>query len=169
MPRIYQKKSNIQSWSKESMTAAITEMLSGKPSYREIAALHQVPPSTLYKKALMAKNENLSPIQAAEKGLLGNHRTVFTEAQEKEIVQLVLTKGQRLFDETGTSDLREFAFRLAESNNIPHPFNRETQRAGADWLNNFLDKYKELSSVIAKKSGKIKRKRPIPISSPPEE
>lgn len=45
----------------------------------------------------------------------------------------------------GTKELRALAFQLAERNNLRHPFDKETEMAGIDWLNGFLERNNDLS------------------------
>ena len=59
---------------------------------------------------------------------LGRYKTVFSESQEKELVDHLLHLEERLFGVT-LSDLRTVAFELAEKNKIPHVFNMEKRMA----------------------------------------
>ncbi|XP_029659180.1 uncharacterized protein LOC115233092 [Formica exsecta] len=123
MPRNYKRKTERQSWSEESMAAAIKDVMEGKMGYKKAAVIHKVPQSTLEDKIKKAKKE---------------------EAQEEDLVKYILFLKEGLYGLTLT-DVRKLAFQVAEKNNIPHTFNREKERAGKDWLYSFLSRHKELS------------------------
>lgn len=40
-----------------------------------------------------------------------------------------------------TEDVLKFAYKLAERNNIKHPFSSKTQKAGKDWLRGFRQRH----------------------------
>lgn len=143
MPRNYVRKTNRQSWSHESMAAAISEVLEGRMGYRRASASFNVPQSTLEDRVKKARQKNLSAECAAEKRL-GRFHTVFSEAQEREIVEHILLLEERLFGLT-LHDLRKFAFELAEKNGVPHTFNQERKMAGKEWLYSFLRRHPQLS------------------------
>ena len=44
-----------------------------------------------------------------------------------------------------TADFRKVAFDLAEKLKVDHPFNKESKKAGKDWLLAFLKRHPELS------------------------
>uniref|UniRef100_A0A8D8RXB4 HTH psq-type domain-containing protein n=1 Tax=Cacopsylla melanoneura TaxID=428564 RepID=A0A8D8RXB4_9HEMI len=122
----YQRKTDRQSWSGEDMGRAIEEVVSGTMGYLKAFQVYNVPHSTLQDRVRKAKSQNLTVEEAAKKSL-GRFKNVFSEEQESEIVEHVLTMEQRLFGLT-LSDLRRLAFQLAVSNNIPHRFNVTVQR-----------------------------------------
>lgn len=143
MPRNYKRKTERQSWSEKSMAAAIKDVTEGRMGYKKAAITHDVPQSTLEDKIKKAKKEGLFPLEAAQKRL-GRYKTVFSEAQEEDLVKYILFLKEGLYGLTLT-DVRKLAFQVAEKNNIPHTFNREKERAGKDWLYSFLSRHKELS------------------------
>lgn len=49
------------------------------------------------------------------------------------------------FDKLTTKDLRKFAYKYAEINNIDHKFNNEDEMAGADWYIGFIKRNPEFS------------------------
>ncbi|GBM09331.1 hypothetical protein AVEN_135059-1 [Araneus ventricosus] len=138
----YQRKTDRQSWSQESMAGAIQEVLEGNMGYRRASKAYSVPQTTLERKVKEARQKKLSSEAAAVK-MLGRYKTVFSEAQEKEFVQHLIHLEERLFGIT-LSDLRTLAFELAEKNNIPHVFNTEKRMAGKDWLYGFLKRHPRL-------------------------
>lgn len=135
----YQRKTDRQSWSTESMAGAIQEVLEGKMGYRRASKAYNVPQTTLERKVKEARQKELSS-QAAAAKRLGRYKTVFSEAQEKELVDHLLHLEERLFGVT-LSDLRTLAFELAEKNKIQHVFNMERRMAGKDWLYGFLKRH----------------------------
>lgn len=145
MPRKikYERTTNRQSWSEESMAGAIREVLSGSMGYKKASASFNVPQSTLEDRVRKARQNALSPESAAGKGL-GRYKPIFSVAQEKELLAYILTLEERLFGITLT-DLRELAFELAEKNNISHTFNKEKKMAGKEWLYSFLSRNPDLS------------------------
>ena len=143
MPRKYERKSARQSWSTENMAAAIQDVIKGKMGYMKAAKTHGVPQSTLEDKVKKARIERLEPAEAAQKKL-GRYTTVFSPAQEEELVNHVLDMKQRFCGLT-LADICELAFDLAEVNKVPHNFNKDKKRAGKDWLYGFLKRHKEIS------------------------
>lgn len=93
------------------MTAAIQEVLEGNMGYRKASKLYAIPQTTLERKVKEAREKGLSSKEAAEKRL-GRFKTVFSEAQENELVDYILYLEERLFGLTLT-DLRKLAFDLA--------------------------------------------------------
>ncbi|GBO01401.1 hypothetical protein AVEN_70003-1 [Araneus ventricosus] len=138
----YQRKTDRQSWSQESMAGAIQEVLEGNMGYRRASKAYSVPQTTLERKVKEARQKKLSSEAAAVK-MLGGYITVFSEAQEKEFVQHLIHLEERLFGIT-LSNLRTLAFELAVKNNIPHVFNTEKRMAGKDWLYGFLKRHPKL-------------------------
>lgn len=139
----YQRKTDRQSWSVEDMSRAIQDVLSGTMGYLKAANMYSVPHSTLQDRVKKARTQNLDSVQASTKSL-GRFKNVFSADQESEIVEHVLTMEQRLFGLT-LNDLRSLAFKLAVTNNIPHRFNIEKEKAGKGWLYAFLRRHPEIS------------------------
>lgn len=143
MPRNYQRTSDRNTWSEQSMVAAVQAVLDGSMGFLKAAQSFGVPKSTLERKVKKARFNNLTPEMAAVKKL-GRFENVFSADQEKELVQHILTLEERLFGITLT-DLRMLAFELAESNKIKHSFNAVKKMAGKHWLYNFLGRNRSLS------------------------
>lgn len=68
---------------------------------------------------------------------LGRFKSVFTPAQEKEIVEHCIALDSRFYGLTLKS-LRFLAFQFAEQNGIPHSFSQVSKLAGHDWTRDFL-------------------------------
>ncbi|KAF2905697.1 hypothetical protein ILUMI_00481 [Ignelater luminosus] len=111
--------------------------------YKKAARTFSIPQSTLEDRVKKVRQHGLSPALAAEKSL-GRFKTVFTEAQETELVNHILFLEERLFGLT-LHNLRRLAFELAERNNLPNNFNKTTQMAGKDWLYGFLSRHRNIS------------------------
>lgn len=68
---------------------------------------------------------------------LGSLKTVFNEEQENDLVEYIKMMEARLFGLT-SKDLRFSAYQFAEKNKISHPFSKENDQAGLDWMYNFM-------------------------------
>ncbi|KAF2892904.1 hypothetical protein ILUMI_13269 [Ignelater luminosus] len=75
---------------------------------------------------------------------LGPIATVFTEEEEKELVEYLKEMEGRLFGLT-TSELKKLAYELAVRNNKQNKFNEEKGQAGKDWIQGFLRRHRDLS------------------------
>lgn len=122
------------------MAAAIKAVGEERITIGKAAIEFCVPKATLWRR-LRGVNK-LTAI--GNKKDLGSIRPVFNEAQEKEIVNHILEMEQRLFGLT-SKDVRYIAYQLAERNGIKHPFNKEKELAGKDWLIGFMERHKSLS------------------------
>lgn len=60
---------------------------------------------------------------------------VFTPEQEREIRDHVLHLTKMFFEIT-KAELCQLVFKYAEKNNVRHNFNKDKQKAGADWYRN---------------------------------
>nr|CAD7265622.1 unnamed protein product [Timema shepardi] len=102
MPRKYIRISNRQNWSEENMAKAIDEVIQGNMSYKKASFTYDLPQSTLEDRVKKAKI-GASVKVAARKGM-GNFKCVFTENQERELVQHIKFMEIRLFGLT-TKDI----------------------------------------------------------------
>lgn len=109
-------------------------------SKRQAAIIYKIPRKTL--------SRYLSIDSRNEHGLkflpLGSFSPVFNTVQEQELVQFIIEMNQYGLGVT-RQELRSVAFQLAEKNLVNHPFCRETELAGRDWLEGFLKRHPELS------------------------
>lgn len=135
MVRNYKRNSDRKKWPQTNLTAAIKAVGSGT-SVRRAALVHRVPRETLKRYLRQA-----DPLEAQQLGAFAN---VFTAAQEVELVGYILSMEQRFYGVT-TREIRKLAFDLAERNGIPHPFNKQKQLAGIDWLAGFRKRHPQLS------------------------
>lgn len=96
------------------------------------------------------KSNNLSKPQ------LGRHKPIFTNGQEREIVQHCIYLAKMFYGLTPI-DLRKLIFEYAESNSIAHRFNATKRMAGKDWYSAFMKRnpYISLRKPEATSLGRI--------------
>ncbi|XP_056645002.1 uncharacterized protein LOC130450573 [Diorhabda sublineata] len=138
----YQRKTNHQSWSEESMHFAIQEMINGNMGDFTASKAYLVPQITLENRVKKGKS-GATISDASKKGSLGSRKPVFSSGQEQELVEYALLMENRFFGLT-LRELRSLVFELAERNNLPHNFNRGKQMAGKCWQYSFLKRYPDL-------------------------
>lgn len=143
MVRDYQRKTTRQSWSEESMHQAVSAVLNKEMGYRKAAAAFDVPQTTLERKVLKQR-QNPDEENLELKVSLGPKKTVFTPAEEEELVSYLKFMEGRLFGLSG-SDFRKLAFQLAVRNNKEHCFDSNKCEAGKEWLRSFLKRHPDLS------------------------
>lgn len=80
----------------------------------------------------------------ASKPQLGRHKSIFTEDQEKGIVEHCMYLAKMFYGLTPT-DLKKVIFEFAEKNSIPHRFNKTKKMAGKDWFSSFMKRHPEIS------------------------
>jgi len=71
-------------------------------------------------------------------------RPVFTQQQENDLEDYLLFMENRFFGLTLT-DFRQLSFQFAVRNNVDHPFNKELEMAGSDFVYGFLMRHQRLS------------------------
>lgn len=138
MVRNRKRSSTQQSWSSDNMLKAIEAVQNGM-AWKTASKNFSVPRATLKRRVL---NKNKDAV--SNKKILGAKRSVFSPAQEKELVDHILKMEKTFFGLT-TKDIRYVAFSLAEKNKINHPFNKELGLAGEDWLSGFRKRHPELT------------------------
>lgn len=137
MVRTYKRITDHRRWTKSNLTAAIHAVTHEGTPTKRAAREHGIPRNTL------ARYLQLVPHQPVVKNV-GSYTTVFSEAEELELVAYILQMEVRLYGVT-TRETRSLAFQLAERNGKPHPFNTKTQLARIDWLSGFRKRHPELS------------------------
>ena len=83
-------------------------------------------------------------MSTAKYAKLGHFVHALDSSFENELLEHV-EKMQCMFFGLTTDSLRELAFQLAEANGLNVPFNKSSNRAGKDWLFNFLKRHPELT------------------------
>lgn len=139
MPRNYKRKTTRQSWSESSMKNAIEAVKKREMGWLLAARTFGVPQATLRRHAL-EKNKTLKPL---DKGL-GRYRSVFPPEVERQLVEHLKLLETRLFGFT-CKEVQELAYQLAEKNGYEHCFNKETKKAGQEWLDGFRRRNKDIS------------------------
>lgn len=134
MPRNYQRKTDIISYTPEQLQKALNTIRNEGKKIREVARNFNIPESTLRKRLLQSMPE---PPRLGRK-------STFDKDIETELKTYVLTLA-KLFYGLTPKELRRLAFRYAEENNICHNFNREKRLAGKDWMYGFLKRNPEIS------------------------
>lgn len=140
MVRNYKKKTDRQKWSLTNLNQAVDAVLKKEMGVKKAALQFNVPKTTLWN--YVQKKQKDGTIELTKS--MGKYVCVFSPTQEAEIVKFLQDMEARLFGLT-MLDCRRLAFQLAERNNLPHPFNKETQMAGEDWMRSFLSRHPELS------------------------
>ncbi|CAK1595578.1 unnamed protein product [Parnassius mnemosyne] len=129
MPNKYQRKacSSRGNWSEESLKAAMDGVKKGEMTIYAASITYQVPRKTLERR--YKKNND-------KKGPMGPS-SIFGEKNEKKLANHIKTMQKHGFPLT-IDDVRKIAYQFAEQLNLNHRFNRETEKAGYDWLQGFL-------------------------------
>lgn len=140
MVRTYKRKTDRQSWSSQNMERAVEAVIKREMGYKKASTIFCVPSSTLERYVKKKREKENSVIDKT----VGKFQPVFTAEQESEIVSQLIEMQRRLFGVT-MKELRQFAFQLAEKNKLNHNFNKDSQMAGEDWVQNFMKRHCELS------------------------
>ncbi|XP_015115038.1 uncharacterized protein LOC107039771 [Diachasma alloeum] len=141
--RNYKRKTDRQSWSSTDMAQAIAMVVEKKLGINKAAQLFSVPSTTLQNRVKKYQS-GCSLEEAAKKGL-GKFKAIFTEQQEKCLVEYIQQVQKTNTEKFTTKDLRKLAYQLAEKCNVQHKFNAEDGMAGLDWYTGFMKRHPELS------------------------
>lgn len=134
----YKRKGERQSWDSGNMQKAIEAVKDGM-AFLTAATTYNVPRNTLKRRVL---NQNMRA--TGNKKEFGGFKSVFTREQEQEIYNHLLMLETRFFGMT-IKDLQSSAFELAEKNNLPHNFNKDTRMAGKGWIAGFRKRHPKLT------------------------
>lgn len=128
-------------WSEDSMKQAISAVRAGRFGLNKAAKHFNVP------KATLRRHLHGSNVRAKE-GLKTLGRSADLPADiEQDLVDHILLLESRLYGLTRVS-LLSLAYEVAEKNNVKTRFNKETKKAGKDWLRSFLTRHPEISLRI---------------------
>lgn len=133
MPRTNKRKTNKQSWTVETLNAALNAVKDGL-AVRKAARQFGIPESTLRDNK---KRETVTKLSLGRK-------PTFTKDQEKDIADHVI-KLSKMFYGITPDELRRVAYEYAERNNLKHAFNKTTKLAGKDWEKLFISRNPSLS------------------------
>lgn len=136
MVRNYQRKTNRGCYGTERLGAALIAVKEGM-SLRSACRQFGIPARTLGRHR---NNRVTSPGRVQ----LGKHKPVLSEIVENELYDHIKFMEKRLYGLT-TVDIRKLAYSVAEHAKIDHPFNKETQMAGRDWLEGFFKRHRDLA------------------------
>lgn len=132
-----QKRKYLQ-WKEDDMERAITAYENGDMGLNEICRNYGVPKKTLKRRVA---GSNIYATNA--KKVFGRPNELTVEL-ENQLVQHILDL-QRMFFGLTRDDLKKLAFEIAETNNIPHRFNKGSKMAGDKWYYSFLSRHPELA------------------------
>ena len=135
MVRHYKRKTRRGEYGVDNINAAVAKVRSGEMSKRKAEAVYGVPRETL--------TRHMQGLVKSP-GTLGRFKTVLSTEFEKALTEHAVHLQQMLFGLT-TADFRKLAFEVAEKLNIEHPFNKDSKKAGRDWLSGFLSRHPELA------------------------
>ena len=132
MVRTYKRKSERGKYGEKNLSEALEAVGKGVPIIRASNEFG-VPARTLRRHR---------DKRVTEPGVLnfGRYRNALPQEVEEQLKEHVLDMQRRLHG-LGMWDLRRLAFDFAEKAKIPHPFNRESRKAGTDWVQNFLSRH----------------------------
>ncbi|XP_013198409.1 uncharacterized protein LOC106141305 [Amyelois transitella] len=120
------RKNRGQTWSEESLSAAMEAVQRGELSMHAASRKYKIPRWTL-------RNHVISGSKVKRLG----RRGIMTAAQEKELIFLL--EGFAKTGVTITSKLiRQEAFLYCERNQLKHNFNKRQRMAGIEWLRQFI-------------------------------
>lgn len=129
------KRGRQQKWHPNAMKRAIAAIKSGElHSVREAAKRFNVPRTTLNTRCKGIVSEDAP----------AHKPTTLTQEEEERLVKWCIEREERLFGVT-PKFIRETAFLIAERSGRRHHFNKQTKRAGYDWMANFLRRHPQLS------------------------
>lgn len=129
------------SWSLETMTKAVNDVVSGKMGYTKASKKFGVPKSSLVRRVLQKRN---NPSSIIMKHKMGCYRCVFTSEQETVIANYIRSLNDQFVGFTA-KEVRSFAYDLAVANGIRNPFKDSKEIAGVDWLIGFLRRHPDIS------------------------
>ncbi|KAG5887714.1 hypothetical protein JTB14_020017 [Gonioctena quinquepunctata] len=122
----------------KNMLRAIEAVKNHGMCFKTASRNYNVPLTTLKRRISNVNKDAVGP-----KNILSAYRPVCNKDQEEEILQVILDMEQRFYGFIGRY-VRILAFELAEKNKISHPFNKELQMAGEDWLVGFRKRHPQL-------------------------
>ncbi|XP_046739568.1 uncharacterized protein LOC124407470 [Diprion similis] len=136
MPNKYQRQALATrgKWTEESLKAAINALKNGEMSVYAAAKAYQIPRKTL---EMRFKNNN------DKKGPMGP-TCFFGDENERKLANHIKVMQAKGFPLT-IDDVRKVAYLLAEQLNLNHRFNKETGKAGYDFVRSFLSRHPDIA------------------------
>lgn len=140
MPRHRVRTTNHRAYAEIDLKAAVTQVLNGKCSEREVARRQGIPRSTI--KRYVSKCREAGDIDSVDFRPVNKHLQVFTDQEEIMFVSYLKSAANIHYGLTSES-ARRLAYEFAVHNNKPVKFNWEKNKAaGEDWLYNLRKKHK---------------------------
>ena len=138
MVRSYKRKIDRATFCREEILIPVDEVISKEISLRKAASDHNVNYKTLSRYVDMKKKEDVPDDHSF--GYLKT-RQGFTKEIEDDLVEIDASK---IFHGLTMKEMRELAYELAESNNVPMPETWKTnQQAGLEWAHGFMHRHPE--------------------------
>ena len=136
MPRVVKEKHVVRIGMRRTCKAqaALDAIKSNSMGYLKASKIFGVKKTTLIRRV---KDGN--KLATGFKKMLGRG-TVLPKFIEDELYDYVVDMEAMLYGLTPL-DLRSLVYQLAEKNGIKHPFNKEEQKTGPDWLRGFRKRY----------------------------
>jgi len=140
---IVQKRPQYCLWQEENLAAAVADVLQNKMTLGRAGKKWKIPKSTLF------DHINGKSKHSGSKKVTGR-QPVFPEAIEKQLVAYIKEFANNLFGLTAT-DIRKFAYQVAEKNKIRNNFDKDTMMAGKKWFTFFMRRNPDLSILVPEK------------------
>lgn len=137
MPRKYLRKTNYGNFNPQQMVKALNDVRDKKHSIREAAKLNGVSKDMVFRRLKIILNSGKGDAAAFSQKKLGSKSTVFTEDQERQLLDYINKMENALYG-LNQKDLRRIAFDYCIKLNIQNPFNKEKKLAGMDWAMDFM-------------------------------
>lgn len=125
-------------WSEDDMSRALHSYRNGDMGFNECCRQYGIPKPT-FNRHLRGSN-----VSANEDIKIIGRQSILPIDVENELVNHILKLESLMFGLT-INDVRRLAFQIAEKNNIPHNFNKETQMAGKKWFYAFKSRHGQLA------------------------
>lgn len=120
-------------WSEDSLVAAMAAVINGELSQRQAADRYKIPRRTL--------RNHLKSQKTTKK--LGRD-PILSKGQEKDLVERII-KFSKIGMPLTPQVIRTQAYKFCEKQGIDNNFNKQTRRAGRDWLKMFLKRNENIS------------------------
>ena len=133
----YTRKVDSGAYGEAALGAALVAIQQG-PSVKTVARQYNIPPKTLR----WHRDRHMRAPGAVHVG--GRNVTVLPHQFEEQLVRYTQIMESQMYA-LMTTDVRLLAYELAERQNLQHPFGRNTQMAGKDWLRSFMTRHPTLS------------------------
>lgn len=120
-------------WTQEDLKQALDDLRHNR-GLNEVSRLYGISKPTLKR-----HTNNVNKVAKGDVMKRGR-TTVLPDALEKELVEHISQLEGMLFGMT-RNDIRRLAFQIAETNNLPHNFNKKEGMAGKDWFTAFMKRH----------------------------